>query len=383
MTRREFIITIIFVISVVLLLWFFKKKTESYITVGGKQFSYCNIITGIMENLETQLKNAFPPTNRVGPITLTIFDNTTTFPDLSKFTQDVNITFNIPLPSPYSPLSFKASNAISFSNVRSIWDSIYISDNHDSENPFSIFLDPSWYYVYSKTDLPVCSNAWGEIHSIVLTDFYIKNFASSLIIDYDKNLCSTIAKDTLEMQVPFTIRSKPNVNLKLHSHFGHGSGTCSVYTHLGKCEDPSSSCFWNGCKPTSKCHHDHSYTRCKHDLNVPCPDLQTHIPAEVNANVNIDSTVNSQNIIHFTINVGSDITISDIYIKNIKTDYNMDNIHIDTTGSTGHKFIKKFNLESVIQASVKAPLDNIIKMKIPKLFDSINSVLLGKKVALN
>lgn len=377
------LLIILFVIITILFIWIFRKKSESYITaVGGQQSFYCNIIMGIMTNLENQLKNAFPPEKKVGPITLTIFGKPVTFPDISKFTQKSNMSFNIPLTSIKSnlpPLNFsKTSDLISFYNSRSIWDSIFVSDNQDSENPFTIFLDP-WSYVYSHTDPPVCSNAWGEILSMNVNNIIINDFASTLRLEYDKNICSTLENETMDIDIPFTITCNPKVFLKSHARYGHGSGNC-VETHFGKCDDPSSSCFWNQCKPTSKCHHDHSYTRCQ-GLDQPCPNAQTHITKKLEVLAETNSSVHWRNNIHCNIGIDSDmnVTISNINIVNHSADYNMDSIHLNSAGSSFESFIKKHHLETIIADALKPFLNNIIKDRIPRLFDSVNSVLKDQK----
>lgn len=364
--NRFVIISVFFVIVIliVVVLWYLlKKQTKNniHLSLLGSAFApnYCDLAKVFLDNLQTQLSNAFVPENLVGPIQLILGDKIISIPKLEAFTQPVNIK-DLPEYLTSSPI-------VSLINSKSIWDSIYLSDLNNSTDPFRLYLNTPQVLWINKTGEPICANSWVDLSSFELTDFTINNFASSLtVVSPQPTDCTPISKTSIRLTWPIQFETDPKIVAKILSHFKVYTGNCN---YGPKCNNPFKSCFYDWV--------------CYHDINQPCPNDRIKIyDQHSDGHIILSSHVILRNNIHFDIiaDEKNTVEITNISIEStgfsITTDVDLDLDLLPPAGKSIFQWIEKDKIQKHIQSLVS----DVLKKLVPELYTELNKSLEDVKI---
>ena len=354
------IILILFIILMIILFMKNRKRKEGY---GDTQtITNCILINRLINNLRTQLNNAFVPSNLVGPITLTIGPKSITFPKITDFTQSFPGTDKLPSFVSTSPI-------ISIFNQKSTWDSIFFGDNAGSTNPFQLFLNHSIEEVVWNKGVPVCANGFVRIINFVLDDMILKNFGSTInISSITPAECKPINNTTRGVSYPFYLNVNPDGLIHLTSYIEVYSGNCR---YGPKCNNPLKSCFYDW--------------HCYDDINKPCHNAAAKISSShIDGHVKIHSDIKINNTIVFDF---VKETNGNTYIENISINYKDFEINstsdadINLTGFAG-KLFGWLGGKDKVEKTINGFLSDFVDKSIPNIFTALNNALKGQKILL-
>jgi hypothetical protein len=322
----------------------------------------CQFVQLSLYSLENALLLSFDPEKYVDDVFLYINEQSVLILPKSAFMfSDIDLLHILP--------GYNCDPVLTMVNKESTWDSIYLSsdpDGGDDPQPFHIFNNAIQYIVVSSIDSPVCSNIWAEIHNIVITDFRIEHFASTLGIvttSSEQPICDQIGDTDIQISWKFRIRSTPENYANMHADVDIKSGYCGA--------DPY---------PPFSCHHDRKHS--------PCPNDKIHIDSgSVTCDTIVSSSIFFDILLQFQVHV--DLGSSVITIQNIVVDLIYWEMTNDTRFNISHdgfehiqKYIPISDLIDTkpIEDAINQNSTRLLEKWLPSFFQKANQVLNGQQI---
>lgn len=358
---------ILFIIILGIVLSIFVRRTIS----DGKHEAkiwLCQYVKLSLLNLQNAVINAFPPSDSVGDVFLSIDNSKIMIIPGSMLRIDVN-TLDI-----YD--GFKCDPMVVFMNPQSTWDNIYFSSNPDSSifTPFRVYTEPNFrrYIVVKSFGSPACSNAWVEINNVLITNFEMNDFASTLGIVStlpEKPHCIQLSDSELVIKWDFLIRSKPTLLVESISNINVVSGYCGAEWY-----------------PPYQCLHDRKHSPCPND-KLKLDDGVIHCDAEIPVSITTNMTLQFTVTINF---INRNATIHDISILLNSFEFiTSPEFHIYHEGFKNvEKYIPSINIDDLIDTNmikdaIHTNVDNIVNSQLPKLISKVNEYLMTQDITLN
>jgi hypothetical protein len=330
--------------------------TENYSTT----ITNCNIITDIINKIQTQLNSAFQANTPCGPITFKMETQTVSGPPISDFTQSLT---SIQLPD---YLAFNSSQA-SIINSQSTWGSIFVSIAPNNTNPLLINLTKQVDKVISSQGYPACSNEFLTVDSLSMGGITIKGFNTLTIKTTTPSQCLNIYQNKQlfpsgkQISYPFIMNVTLNLNVPVT---GNGKGYSS-YCGIAS-SNPLSSNFY-------KCAN----------LNNPCKnDVLLLSTVNVNGSVSGPVVLTITGDLNFTINESdSNLSINNINISNVN--YDLNGSAITANINVHYNILSLIGGQKQVQQNLMKYVNQMFSKLIPGLVNSLNSYLKTQNLSYN
>jgi hypothetical protein len=189
------------------------KTYEGFIiapNVSPSSQTTCNVMTNIINQIQSQLTTMFPPTGTIGAVdvTLSVNNRSTNVEMISPS----DLTFTTSASDLGLPSYLSCSSQASLLGTNNVWNKFTILAGADASSSFTLFLASPYTKIMSSTGYCICSNVWGKLNSFDIDNITISDFFTfTLEIATSSNSCSSLSKypGSVTYKVPFSFQNTP------------------------------------------------------------------------------------------------------------------------------------------------------------------------------
>jgi len=179
-------------------------------SVSPSSQTTCNVMTNIINQIQSQLTTMFPPTGTIGAVdvTLSVNNRSTNVEMISPS----DLTFTTSASDLGLPSYLSCSSQASLVGTNNVWNKFTILAGADASSSFTLFLASSSYTkILSSTGYCACMNVWGTLNTFDISNINISDFFTfTLEIATSSNSCSPLSKypGSVTYKVPFSFQNR-------------------------------------------------------------------------------------------------------------------------------------------------------------------------------